>query len=755
MRTKAELEALNGSSSDFSHSFLTESQRAALDAALAAKQTAPASPGASKLSPSPSRELSRANSSRAKSPIKSLRSAGSGTAELQGHTHHKSSQSRKGTGKTKKGGAGGKYTWGSSFDNESPEAEKVDRNDPNYDSGDEKRALAFHSRKVEQVKAYKQAVLAILEEFYVNGDIDDAAATLQELGEPLFQHFFVKKVITLAMDKNDREHEMAANLLSRLYHEVIQADQVQKGFRNLLSSVDDLKLDVPAAEDDLALFLARAVVDDILPPAFLQKLPNGQGSGGGAVRAKAQLHLTARRPAERLLRVWGGTPQATLHHTKEAITSCLQEYLSSKDVSEARHCLRKLAVPFFHHEVVKQALLRCMEEEEESSIGESLVRLLKELASTGDISHSQMARGFQRVSTNLEDTCLDAPKARDVFQKCVTDATTAGWLDPDWNQTPTGAMTSSPNTPLTGGGILGNGLEAATYKATAVATVQEYLNSNDMQEVCSTLEELQQPELAHIFVKQVCQADWSIMDQIAMDRKDREREQLSTLLANLYPNTISQDQMAKGFTRLLHFTEDLQLDNPEAGHLLALFLGRAIVDEALPPSFLAAVLPSLEDHSEGVSVVQSTGVMLSARHAAERLQNCWHGACQTIQQLRDSMQALLAEYLTNGDSLEASRCLMELGVPYYHHELVKRALVMAADDSRDHDAPLLLTLLSQLASSGAINQTQMQKGFERVQQSLEDIALDSPLLKTRFQHYKQQAQQQGWLADSASSDPTH
>ena len=27
---------------------------------------------------------------------------------------------------------------------------------------------------------------------------------VQELGEPLFQHFFVKKVITLAMDKNDR-----------------------------------------------------------------------------------------------------------------------------------------------------------------------------------------------------------------------------------------------------------------------------------------------------------------------------------------------------------------------------------------------------------------------------------------------------------------------------------------------------------------------------------------------------------------------
>ncbi len=43
-------------------------------------------------------------------------------------------------------------------------------------------------------------------------------------------------------------------------------------------------------------------------------------------------------------------------------------------------------------------------------------------------------------------------------------------------------------------------------------------------------------------------------------------------------------------------------------------------------------------------------------------------------------------------------------MPYYHHELVKRALVMAADDSKGHDSPLLLKLLSELASSGAINQ---------------------------------------------------
>ena len=42
-----------------------------------------------------------------------------------------------------------------------------------------------------------------------------------------------------------------------------------------------------------------------------------------------------------------------------------------------------------------------------------------------------------------------------------------------------------------------------SYKAAAVATVKEYLSSSDLQEVVSSLTELQQPHLAHIFVKQV------------------------------------------------------------------------------------------------------------------------------------------------------------------------------------------------------------------------------------------------------------
>ncbi len=40
-----------------------------------------------------------------------------------------------------------------------------------------------------------------------------------------------------------------------------------------------------------------------------------------------------------------------------------------------------------------------------------------------------------------------------------------------------------------------------------------------------------------------------------MDRKDRERELTSALLAALSPQTISEDQMSLGFTRLLASVE--------------------------------------------------------------------------------------------------------------------------------------------------------------------------------------------------------
>lgn len=64
------------------------------------------------------------------------------------------------------------------------------------------------------------------------------------------------------------------------------------------------------------------------------------------------------------------------------------------------------------------------------------------------------------------------------------------------------------------------------------------------------------------------------MVALAMDRRDREREMASSLLATLHPAVLSDGAVASGFTRLLAAADDLVLDIPDAVHLLSLFLGR-------------------------------------------------------------------------------------------------------------------------------------------------------------------------------------
>ena len=57
--------------------------------------------------------------------------------------------------------------------------------------------------------------------------------------------------------------------------QVVSGEQVQKGFRRLVAAAPDLRLDVPSAPEQLATFVARAVVDGALPAAFVDDLPAG------------------------------------------------------------------------------------------------------------------------------------------------------------------------------------------------------------------------------------------------------------------------------------------------------------------------------------------------------------------------------------------------------------------------------------------------------------------------------------------------
>jgi len=117
------------------------------------------------------------------------------------------------------------------------------------------------------------------------------------------------------------------------------------------------------------------------------------------------------------------------------------------------------------------------------------------------------------------------------------------------------------------------------------------------------------------------------------------------------------------------------------------------------------------------------------------------GGAGTVAHAKESIATLLQEYVENRDAAEAARCLGALKLPFFHHELVKRACTMAVE--QDNAAAPLLDLLQQLAQSGLVTSDQLQKGFDRMCHYVHDLSLDVPGAQGKFATIVQDAKKRG------------
>ncbi|KAL7098304.1 hypothetical protein ACP275_09G008300 [Erythranthe tilingii] len=624
--------------------------------------------------------------------------------------------------RVKKDGAGGKGTWGKLLDTDGDSC--IDRNDPNYDSGEEPYELVG-STVSDPLDDYKKAVVSLVEEYFSTGDVDVAVSDLRELGSSEYHPYFIKRLVSLAMDRHNKEKEMASVLLSALYADVINAAHISQGFFMLVESADDLAVDILDAVDVLALFIARAVVDDILPPAFIpraRKMLQESSKGYQVLQTAEKSYLSAPHHAELIERRWGGSTHLTVDEVKKKISELLREYIESGDTSEACRCIRQLGVSFFHHEVVKRALVLAMEIQN----AEPLIRkLLKEAADEGLISSSQMVKGFTRLAESLDDLALDIPSAKKKFQALVPQAISEGWLDASFLNSSVEDGEKKPDE---------NDEKLKRYKREVVTIIHEYFHSDDIPELIQSLEDLGMPEYNPIFLKKLI--------TLAMDRKNREKEMASVLLSALHIEIFSTDDIVNGFVLLLESAEDTALDILDASNELAFFLARAVIDDVLAPLNLEEIAALLPPNCSGSETVRMARSLIAARHAGERILRCWGGGTGwAVEDAKDKIQKLLEEYESGGVVGEACQCIRDLGMPFFNHEVVKKALVMAMEKKNDR----ILELLQECFGEGLITINQMTKGFNRIKDGLDDLALDIPNAKNKFEFYLEHAREHGWL----------
>lgn len=330
----------------------------------------------------------------------------------------------KGRGLPKKGGAGGKHTWGALGSELFAEVMASSEDDPNYDSDSQSPVVLEPVDVPPNLPAVvcvasdlKPILEPVICEYFEHGDTNEVLEDMEEIGRDWNKDLMVKMAVMLAMDRRASQRELTSRLISDLYgDQVLDQTQIAKGFDQLLEELNDLTLDTPESPELLGQFIARAVADDCLPPKFLADHKGNLPEDGSATQAEAALEkadvlLNMKHGIVRLDNIWGVA--STLRPVKfliKKIQLLLKEYLSSGDIVEATRCLRELDVPHFHHELVYEAIVMVLEESTERA-ALKMADLLESLCKTFVITPDQLGLGTKRVFENMGDIVLDVPNA--------------------------------------------------------------------------------------------------------------------------------------------------------------------------------------------------------------------------------------------------------------------------------------------------------------------------------------------------------
>merc|ERR1711962_719577 len=266
------------------------------------------------------------------------------------------------------------------------------------------------------------------------------------------------------------------------------------------------------------------------------------------------------------------------------------------------------------------------------------------------------------------------------------------------------------------GGAGGKG----TWGVLGAEIVEEELDAKDPNyDESEKLEDLGLTLCAHLVVVTTV--------ELALDHKPSHREMTSVLLADLYGHLLFENHFTKGYDILIKNASDLKLDTPDAPTFLGNFIARSIADDCIPPKFLQSYKGKVENE-DAIKVLSRAESLLSMRHGMVRLDNVWGvgGGTRPVKYLVRQMGLLLEEYLSSSDKEEASRCLMELEVPHFHHELVYEAIVMVLEKMDDRTSKMMCDLLASLYRAVIITPHQMKEGFFRIYEDMPQICLDVP-----------------------------
>lgn len=204
----------------------------------------------------------------------------------------------------------------------------------------------------------------------------------------------------------------------------------------------------------------------------------------------------------------------------------------------------------------------------------------------------------------------------------------------------------------------------------------------------------------------------------AVDKDEACQEALVELLCSLQKSSSLLDRAAlvRSFEKLFCTWEDLAIDAPKAPEVLLQMLRGCIACGVLDRSLLTKLPENLIN----------AGITKAGEPVAEMIS----GVAAELKSFKKQIVSTLEEYFVALNPAEVETFLKELGMPAYHHELVKKAIIMSFSQANiansEHSREAAVTLLRELSRASTLTKDDLQWGVTRVLGQLEDLELDCP-----------------------------
>lgn len=215
--------------------------------------------------------------------------------------------------------------------------------------------------------------------------------------------------------------------------------------------------------------------------------------------------------------------------------------------------------------------------------------------------------------------------------------------------------------------------------------------------------------------------------ETGLEAKKEYRELISKALFYLFKQEyLDLNDMACGFCNIIDRADELVLDTPDIVNILGKFIARAYCEKTLPQKFIEIEIKNAA--SELIYQIMITSYGFQKDQIAIR--TCWGeaGGFLDTTKLSEKIREILKEFLSTSDSGEVARCIRELDVPHYHHEIVYEGILIAMENYQNEMvANSMVWLLQYLYTKECIiSADQMVSGHERIYSNLDDISLDIP-----------------------------